>query len=181
MKSLFRHVNEALGKFVYQPWEGSGQIIYLGVIENYTYYLVDTGVPLPLHDTYEFQALSVSADLAPKLRALVQDESLHTYLRSAVEVKSHQLNALNEQRDIDINAGVTFKGHLHHSSNDFLLELLGILFAYQLQVKTGLQKIRTLDNQIIEMEYDDLVLLAKSIGDYRENIYETSWAAKDAL
>lgn len=180
MKSLYRHPQAALGMFTYHPWTGDGQIISIGQIDDQIYYLIDSGLPIPTADNYEFQSLTISTDLAAKLR-LLAPESLHQYLKSPQELSEIQINEINTQRDIDVNAGVTVGANLYHSSNEFLLELLGILFKYQLNLQSGLQKIRTLDNKIVELEFEEIVILAKSIGDYRENIYQASWAAKDAL
>lgn len=89
--------------------------------------------------------------------------------------------AIDAQRESALAAGVSFGGRLHHLDDRFTLELMGMILGLQLGVLVGVQRVRTMTNQIVELDAAALTQLAGACAARRRAIYEQSWAAKDAL
>jgi hypothetical protein len=90
-------------------------------------------------------------------------------------------SAINTQRDIDLLGGVSFLGNVFHSDDAFRADLTDMLLGYDKGLLTGVQNIRTLDNKIVQLDGTQILQLKMTIGMFRQQIFATSWAAKDAL
>lgn len=95
--------------------------------------------------------------------------------------RDHVAQIWNVWRDAVLVAGYTHAGHLFHSDDRFLGELQLLLKGYEKGHITGTSNIRTRNNAIIPMSEADIEGLLLLIGLYRQEIYNDSWAGKDAL
>jgi hypothetical protein len=100
---------------------------------------------------------------------------------NAAQVRAAAVETINTSRDADLVAGVMVDGKRYHTDDRFLTELLGMLLGYQAGVYSGLQSIRTMDNQIEQLDQAQITALAAAVGAHRKAVYAASWAAKDAL
>jgi hypothetical protein len=100
---------------------------------------------------------------------------------TAAQVRAIAVETINTTRDADLVAGVVVDGKRYHTDDRFLTELLGMLLGYQAGVYSGLQAIRTMDNQIEQLDLTQITALAAAVGAHRKAVYAASWAAKDAL
>ncbi len=88
---------------------------------------------------------------------------------------------INTERDAALLAGVPFMGHEFHSDDAFRADLTDMLLGYDRALLTGLQNIRTRDNQLLQLSAAQILALKLAIGQHRQAIFAASWAAKDAL
>lgn len=119
-------------------------------------------------------------------KRIVADPNGHPVLAdppapSAAQVRAAAVETINATRDADLVAGVVVDGKRYHTDDRFLTELLGMLLGYQVGVYSGSQAIRTMDNQIEQLDLAQITALAASVGAHRKAVYSASWAAKDAL
>ena len=96
--------------------------------------------------------------------------------------RSRKVDLIDAECDRRLVAGVTGPdGHKYHTDDRFLSELMALVLGYQAGVLTGIQAIRTMENQILQLDAAQLVSLAQLVGAHRQAAYADCWAAKDAL
>lgn len=95
--------------------------------------------------------------------------------------RTRQVDAINAACERALDAGVLIDGARYHTDNTFLIEILGLVLGYQAGVLSGTQTIRTMANENVQMNQEQIVALAAAVGEYRKAVYAECWAAKDAL
>lgn len=145
----------------------------------------DTKIPADAVEiTPEWHAVLISGQ-ASGMR-IVADQSGHPVLDNPAPPTPEQqraatVAAINETREVDLLAGVEIDGKRYHTDDRFLTELLGLVLGFQAGLYTGAQAIRTMDNQIVQLNVTQITALAAAVGEHRKAVYAASWAAKDAL
>lgn len=111
--------------------------------------------------------------------ALSEDVEVEPYTQSVEEQK----NAINAQRDIDLLQGVTFDGSVFHSDDAFRADLTDMIMGYDKGIfpANSVQNIRTKENTIVQLNFQQLIALKLTIGQMRQTVFAASWAAKDTL
>lgn len=119
-------------------------------------------------------------DPAPGEREATESEAA-AFLTSHARLVAR--DAINDERDAALDAGVEWSGRRWHADTTFLTELLGRVMAWSigLYLPEALKAVRTLDNEIMQLSRDEHIALAGAVGGYRETVYATSWAKKDML
>lgn len=102
-----------------------------------------------------------------------------------IEIESikSQISQIEKQRDLDLVAGCMMNGNLYHSDDRFVSELMMLIQGYQLGIfpPDMSQNIRTKDNLVVQLNKDSVIQLTLTIGQYRQQVYQSSWNAKDSL
>lgn len=117
---------------------------------------------------------------------IVADENGHPVLANPPpptieEQRAAAVAVINETREVGLLAGVEVGGKRYHTDDRFLTELLGLVLGFQAGIYTGPQSIRTMDNQIVQLDVAQITALAAAVGEHRKTVYAATWAAKDAL
>lgn len=140
------------------------------------YYSTETGMP---------ERVETLGELPAELTTEPRPSPLHIYRDGAWVVRPftipEQRLTLDAQLEEQLGAGVAFNGHTWHLDDRFMLELVGMILGLQLGVLSGPQRVRTVENQILELDASGLTTVAAACGARRREIYEACWAAKDAL
>lgn len=118
-----------------------------------------------------------NVDYAAYLAWADQGNVIEEYVLSKDERKQQ----INVERDIALAAGVEFMGHVFHSDDTFRADLTDMLMGYDKGLLTGKQSIRTKANNIVELDYNQILALKLTLGQTRQAILIQSWTAKDAI
>lgn len=94
-----------------------------------------------------------------------------------------QFAAIDAERDTALNRGVNWNGDFWHTDTDFAVHLNSFASAFSLGMLPADAKvyIRTNDNQIRQLGFEEIKTLALAVMGYVQTAYGTSWAKKDAL
>ena len=94
-----------------------------------------------------------------------------------------ELDAINQQLQAKLNAGVEFNNTKWYTDTVFQLQISAMLTAYQSGVLQAHHEvtIRDMNGNLHRMNYNMLKNLAAYILNYVQTCYAESWAAKDAL
>ena len=100
----------------------------------------------------------------------------------ADEVKQERID-IEADRDAALAAGVVWENRRYHLDNVFQLHVVGLIAAYQagLIPANASTQIRTMDNELVMLNLDQLKALAGTVLAAVQAVYAQSWAAKDAL
>lgn len=98
--SLHRAPLALLTTFTYQPWEGFNTIHHVGDVQEYRYFWVESGVPLPLSSVAVFERVEASPELVSSLSA--QSPDLSALLRPLQEKKLNRLAELNASYEMAV-------------------------------------------------------------------------------
>jgi len=102
------------------------------------------------------------------------------WLPDADVLRASHKHAWNQWRDTTLVSGYAHDGHTFHSDDTFLGELQLLLKGYERGFLTGTSSIRTLENEVLQMNEQEVEgLLLMSV--YRQGVYSQSWVGKDAL
>jgi len=95
--------------------------------------------------------------------------------------KEQRKAGIQRQLEADLASGVVHGGKKYHTDDRFVTELLGLIMSHQLGLATGKESIRTMDNEIVQLDVNELIALGSAVGARRKALYQSSWSAKDAL
>lgn len=133
---------------------------------------------------YTFRGVEIAVRERNDARALEQIGCVDVPAPAPVdpaEALAEARKSIEEARDAQMAAGVTWNAILWHADDGFRADLTDMILGYQLGLLTGTQRIRAKDNTMHDLTQTQIVQLKFSVGMYRRAVYEASWNAKDAL
>ncbi len=94
-----------------------------------------------------------------------------------------QRRLIDQERDRQLASGVVWNAKTYHVDETFQGHLTGLMVAYQTGIlPAGMSRqIRTMNNEIVLLTQAEIVGLAAAVLSRVEQIFQESWAAKDAL
>jgi hypothetical protein len=119
----------------------------------------------------------ISGDELPPLA------SLHDVVVLEADARAIAVRAIETAREVALQGGVTWNTKLYHVDATFQAHITGLIAAYEAGIipAAATQNIRTKDNDIVQLNYTQLKQLAGTVLVKVQQIWQTSWDAKDAL